>query len=257
MRFLLALTFFFNPRHNRTDASTPLPTFSSTPSPGLHPPNYRLRHALPVLRLACRVLPRVVLSSAVLLTAGHWCYISSTAYDAADDAPLLLNITDDTLHRVFPDYNPGLSSTEVLPIRAYAAMGDACVEDWIVHHRWSAECQRADLSAGLTIDGVWSWVNGSDPAQVASRRAYKPGTPLKMDANHRYSEHNELLYSMRSFLKSVGPSVLARLHIMAGSYPLGNASVGPGTAMVGQIPAWLSKEAATRTDEGPIILHHG
>lgn len=198
---------------------------------------------------------RLVVAAVFLLTAGHWIHISSSSGSSTSDDPSLFLITDDKHHRVFEDHNPGMSSTEVVPIRAYDAMSDACIEDWVVHHRWSPECQGTDLSPGLEIDGVWAWVNGSDPAQVASRRAFKPGTPLKIDADHRYADHNELLYSMRSFLKSVGPDVLKRLHILASAYPLGNAN--NSTEMVGQIPGWLSKEASMRTDQGPIILHHG
>lgn len=79
----------------------------------------------------------------------------------APDASRLFIVSDDKYHRVFEDTNPGQASSEVLPIRAYDAMSDECVEEWVVHHVWGAACKKADLSDGLKLDGVWAWVNGS------------------------------------------------------------------------------------------------
>lgn len=85
-------------------------------------------------------------------------------------------------------------------------------------------------------------VNGSDVMQVAARQLYRPGSPLNMDSSHRYGDHNELLYSMRSFRSSLKkgkeiwvkngnkdkrPSIgkgsdfgLEKMHILASAYPL-------------------------------------
>ncbi|EIN05841.1 hypothetical protein PUNSTDRAFT_74083 [Punctularia strigosozonata HHB-11173 SS5] len=216
-----------------------------------------------LVRILVHLSPfRLVVLAVFLLTAGHWYSISSSSSSASPSTSptneeLATLIADDKWHKVFEDQSPGQGDTRVLPMRVYDRMSDACVKEWVITHRWGAACRGTDLSEGYAVDGVWAWVNGSDPAQVASRRAYKPtGTPLKIDADHRYADHNELLYSMRSFLASVGPSVLQRLHILASAYPLDEQKVGDGTKMVGQIPAWLSKPASVRTDEGPIILHH-
>lgn len=90
---------------------------------------------------------------------------------------------------------------------------------------------------------------------MASRQAYRPATKLNMDAAHRYADHNELLYSMRSALTSLGPNVLSKMHIMASAYPIGKATLGAGSRMIGQIPAWMKKEATLTTEE-KVVLHH-
>lgn len=131
-------------------------------------------------------------------------------------------------------------------------MSAECVEQWVVHNQWGSACVGTDLSEGLTVDGVWAWVNGSDPVQIASRQQYRPDDAMKMDATHRYTEHNELLYSMRAALASLGKSTMKRMHILASAYPLANAS---DAEFAGQVPAWLEKEEAL-TGSGRVVLHH-
>lgn len=70
-------------------------------------------------------------------------------------------ITDDKLHRVFDDSNPGVADRSVRPVRAYDAFSDACIEEWVIQHRWGPSCTGTDLSQGTKLDGVWAWVNGS------------------------------------------------------------------------------------------------
>ncbi len=68
-----------------------------------------------------------------------------------------------SVHRLFRDRSPGVASREVMPIRAYDALSDECIEEWVVHHTWGDACRGTDLSQGLKFDAVWAWVNGSDP----------------------------------------------------------------------------------------------
>ncbi|EPQ31660.1 uncharacterized protein PFL1_00993 [Pseudozyma flocculosa PF-1] len=243
------------PVSDRYSSYLPLPTSSSRGSvssqSGLGPAKQRgyLRTALqhlPPLRIALLLLACFFLGN---LTS-DWFFGPKGDSNGAQ----VYLIGDDKYHRLFADSNPGPASRQAVPIRAYDAFSDACVEEWIVSHTWGPACQGTDLSEGLKIDGVWAWVNGSDPAQMASRNAYRPATALKMDAAHRYADHNELLYSMRSSLASLGSSSLRKMHIMASAYPMGSM-VGAGTKMIGQIPSWLRKDVATSKTE-QVVLHH-
>jgi hypothetical protein len=170
--------------------------------------------------------------------------LSSTIYE--------LQIQEDDTHHTFRSAKPGPTSRNPLSIRAYGSMSDTCVEEWVVHHRWGPACIGTDLSEGLKVDGVWAWVNGSDPLQIISRQRYRPTGNMKLDAAHRYTEHDELLYSMRSALASLGTDVMQRLHILASAYHLPN---GSDDDMVGQVPAWLNKEEALSSNGG-VVLHH-
>jgi hypothetical protein len=161
-------------------------------------------------------------------------------------------LQEDDTHHIFRSPDRGLASRNPLTIKAYDSMSNECVEEWIAHHQWGSKCTGSDLSEGLKVDGVWAWVNGSDPQQTAARQRYNPSTPTKMDAAHRYAEHNELLYSMRSALTYLGNQTMQRLHILANSYrhPNGSADV-----MTGQVPSWLEKDDAL-TGKGRVVLHH-
>lgn len=172
-----------------------------------------------------------------------------------------------SVHQLFRDESPGVASREVMPIRAYDALSDQCIEEWVVHHRWSNACRATDLSDGLTFDAVWAWVNGSDPAQILARHAYRPASPINVDAAHRYADHNELLYSMRSLYKSFGPDAIGKMHIMASAYPLPHqtvqqlasqshgGNVGSDMAfMAGQVPYWLN--TSSLSNPAKIEVHH-
>jgi hypothetical protein len=247
--------------------------------------------------LAHLSLFRLVVLAVFLLTAGHWYAISSSSSGApsstaADDpAP---DIADDKWHRVFADASPGAASADVLPFRVYDRMSDACVREWVIAHRWGPACRGTDLSEGLVVDGVWAWVNGSyvvsfapldalNEASTAIQRRYSRGehtSPLPRRSKSTPTTATRTTTSCctrcalssplsgRTSCKGV-PSILfahtapcdtdarVRQHIMASAYPLGNETVGNGTRMSGQIPAWLSKPASLRTDDGAILLHHG
>ncbi|KAH0404395.1 hypothetical protein KCU89_g1170, partial [Aureobasidium melanogenum] len=159
---------------------------------------------------------------------------------------------EDQTHHVFLNTARGPTDRHPLSIRAYDSMSDSCAEKWVVHHQWGHECAGTDLSEGLKVDGVWAWVNGSDPTQIQTRRQYKPTEAMRMDAAHRFSEHNELLYSIRSALSSLGSESMQRLHILASAYPHPNGSIN---VMTGQVPNWLDKEEAL-TSKSRIVLHY-
>jgi hypothetical protein len=162
------------------------------------------------------------------------------------------SVQEDETHHNFQNIDHGPTSRDPLGIKAYSSMSDECVEEWVAHHQWGSACTGTDLSEGLKVDGVWAWVNGSDPLQIAARQLYKPDTGMNMDAAHRYVEHNELLYSMRSALTSLGSETMQKLHILASAYSHTNGSVD---VMTGQVPAWLQKDK-TLTGKSAVVLHH-
>lgn len=185
---------------------------------------------------------------------------SSQTFFSSSNAP---QTAATSVHYPFRDKSPGVASRDVLPIRAYDALSDACIEEWVVHHRWGDVCRDTDLREGLKVDAVWAWVNGSDPAQVLARNAYRPSSPINVDATHRYADHNELLYSMRSAYQSFGSKAIGKMHIMASAYPLPEEAVNklvPGGVaarlVVGQVPYWLNTSAAIGTDEAKVELHY-
>ncbi|KAF2165854.1 hypothetical protein M409DRAFT_66840 [Zasmidium cellare ATCC 36951] len=155
-------------------------------------------------------------------------------------------------HHAFQSTPASVASRTAMRIRAYDAMSNACAEEWVVYGQWGSACVGTNLSEGLKIDGVWAWVNGSDPVQVASRQQFRPDSPMKMDAAHRYADHNELLYSMRSAVASLGSNVMSRMHILASAYWVQNQSHGD---MAGQVPAWLDKDQALM-GTGDVTLQH-
>lgn len=189
-----------------------------------------------------------------------WTYAVLKYYTGRQSSPLVptdddlndLRITEDATHHIFRNPKPKATSRNALNIRAYDSMTDACVEEWVVHHEWGSSCIGTDLSEGLKVDGVWAWVNGSDPLQIASRQRYRPSGKMKMDATHRYQEHDELLFSMRSAVESLGTKAMQRLHILASAYHTPN---GNEHQMAGQVPAWLDKEQAFGGD-ARVRLHH-
>ncbi|THY01187.1 hypothetical protein D6D03_05982 [Aureobasidium pullulans] len=186
----------------------------------------------------------------VLLIRKYYFVAEPHPYTSLDERPP--QIQEDDTHHIFRNIDRGPTSRTPLFIRAYNSMSDECVEEWVAQHQWGPACTGTDLSAGLSIDGVWAWVNGSDPLQIATRQRYKPDKAMKMDAAHRYVEHNELLYSMRSALTSLGGDTMRRLHILASAYPHSN---GSDEVMAGQIPYWLENHKAL-TNKTRIVLHH-
>nr|CDI52333.1 conserved hypothetical protein [Melanopsichium pennsylvanicum 4] len=170
-----------------------------------------------------------------------------------------------TVHRLFPDPRAKIASRQVSPIRAYDLLSDACIEEWVVQHVWGPACNDTDLSSELKFDAVWAWVNGSDPAQILARNDYRPSSPINVDAAHRYADHNELLYSMRSVWKNFGgqDGTVSKMHIMASAYPLPKQTVkelrrseGEDTAIwAGQVPFWLNASSLDGKDS-KVDLHH-
>ena len=195
----------------------------------------------------------------ILYTATYCASLRTRVYVTSHQTPINsqaaqpVEIHEDTTHRVFKTAPSQPWSPESLRIKAYDAMSDECVEQWVVNHQWGPACTGTDLSEGLKVDGVWAWVNGSDPAQRVSRERYRPSTGMHIDAAHRYTERNELLFSMRSALSSLGNNTMQRLHVLASAYHMPNDSMS--VSMVGQVPAWLDKDEALSMD-GRVVLHH-
>ena len=87
---------------------------------------------------------------------------------------------EDETHHIFRSARPSLTRRDPMGIRAYDSMSDDCVEQWVVFNDWGSACIGTDLSDGLRLDGVWTWVNGSDPLQIAARQYYRPSSKMKM-----------------------------------------------------------------------------
>ncbi|KZT52281.1 hypothetical protein CALCODRAFT_558137 [Calocera cornea HHB12733] len=109
----------------------------------------------------------------------------------------------------------------------------------------------------LPADLLWTWVNGTDPLQLAASRAAAlaaGNTPAKSTAqaaSKQYRENGELLYSVRSALASVGPWARAA-HIVVADYNLtecvqpswrddnGTVHLLPAPeTRIAQLPQWL------------------
>lgn len=181
----------------------------------------------------------------------HYLVAKPRTYTQSNESHLQVQVQEDETHHTFQSIERGPTSGIPLGIKAYDSMSDECVEEWVAYHQWGSACTGTDISEGLKIDGVWAWVNGTDPLQIAARQRYKPDKAMKMDAAHRYVEHNELLYSMRSALASLGNQAMQKLHILASAYRNTNGSA----EMTGQVPAWLEKDKAL-TGESAVVLHH-
>lgn len=110
-----------------------------------------------------------------------------------------------------------------------------------------------DLSAQNTIDGLWFWVNGSDPRHHAARNFYSPdpyrtnvaepraerggtlaarslarrGTAGASGSNseNRFREHDELRYSLRSAKAALGDALRTSHLITTDFWPSGKPEV--------------------------------
>ncbi|KAI5195540.1 hypothetical protein E4T39_08167 [Aureobasidium subglaciale] len=214
------------------------------------------------LALTLQWFPRrkmIMLKVAIISTSVFlWLLLYPGYHTDAEPLPYTLNdgpgyqAHEDETHHIFRSTDQSPMSRHPFSIKAYDAMSNDCAEQWIAHHQWGPACTGTDLSDGLRVDGVWAWVNGSDPAQIAARQQHKPNKNMHMDAAHRFTEHNELLYSMRSAVASLGPETMQRTHILASAYHGFNGSLDD---MAGQVPFWLNKEEALN-GKGRVVLHH-
>ncbi|TIA89768.1 hypothetical protein E3P99_01893 [Wallemia hederae] len=145
----------------------------------------------------------------------------------------LFIVGEDESHQVFSSANPPTSAARVVrPIKFQQSLPDACVEEWISSGEWGEQCRGVDVESYSTVDPVFPWVNGSDPVQISALQAF---SSEKVDSQHRYQEHDELRYALRSIEKSVGHSV-GRYHILASSY-----DSPQGGTQIAQHPSWLKK----------------
>ncbi|PSR92032.1 hypothetical protein BD289DRAFT_196145 [Coniella lustricola] len=76
-----------------------------------------------------------------------------------------------------------------------------------------------DLSKHDHIDGLWSWVNGSDTRHAAAKAFFSedPGRPKlfsESDTAARYRDNDELRYSLRSATAALG-KYLRTIHVMS------------------------------------------
>ncbi|KAJ7034915.1 hypothetical protein C8F04DRAFT_1100487 [Mycena alexandri] len=94
-----------------------------------------------------------------------------------------------------------VANKTVRPIRAHAAIPDACLDKWISTGLWQHPCT-SDVArdhASNRIDLVYMWVNGSDPVHQAQRTSHLVGVGSSSPpAAARFREHDELRYSLRA-----------------------------------------------------------
>lgn len=105
------------------------------------------------------IIARVLLLLAICLTLFHYVKFHSSSTSVQTLATP--SIIDDKFHHLFPYKNPDPARRDVVPIRAYDAFNDECIERWVIQGVWDDTCRNIDLKPGLKIDGVWAWVNGT------------------------------------------------------------------------------------------------
>ncbi|TIA89636.1 hypothetical protein E3P81_02884 [Wallemia ichthyophaga] len=153
----------------------------------------------------------------------------------------LIVVGQDESHEVFSSSNPPNSASRaVRPIKFHQALPDLCVDEWIGAGIWGEHCKDVDIKKFSTIDPVFPWVNGSDPVQISALQAF---SDQKVDSQHRYQEHDELRYALRSIERSVGQNV-GQYHILASSY-----DSPEGGNQIAQHPFWLN-------DHEKVEMHH-
>ncbi|WP_304452117.1 stealth family protein [Nocardiopsis sp. YSL2] len=105
-----------------------------------------------------------------------------------------------------------------------------------VHPTYEPFSHRRADEVGFPIDAVYTWVDGDDPEHAAKRARYREGrSGLASHAANasRYTDHDELKYSLRS-LRMYAPFV-RHVYVVTD----------------GQTPAWLDTEA-----EGVTVVDH-
>ncbi|PWN43530.1 hypothetical protein IE81DRAFT_346522 [Ceraceosorus guamensis] len=105
----------------------------------------------------------------------------------------------------------------------------SCLSRWVANGEL---CAGLDLSSFGRIDGIWTWVNGSDTRHVLQRNATvaelmrdeswaAANKPIleSINDNGRFREHNELLYSIRSAFKHLGTGI-GKVHLLTTDFLL-------------------------------------
>ncbi|KAF3769366.1 hypothetical protein M406DRAFT_75846 [Cryphonectria parasitica EP155] len=107
-----------------------------------------------------------------------------------------------------------------------------------------------DLGEHDHIDGLWSWVNGSDPRHAAARRFFSddPSTPKlfsESDTAARFRDNDELRYSLRSATAGLG-GYLRTIHLMSTDFwPSGLPSYQEHTEQLQRLSEGINVTANT------------
>ncbi|KAF9112685.1 Xanthine phosphoribosyltransferase 1 [Mortierella sp. AM989] len=135
------------------------------------------------------------------------------------------------------------------------------MDDWIAHKKFDTELI-GDLSKYITMDLIYTWVNGSEPELHEMKEHYKSLSPLfqvlknltkgisesnvegpfnknKDQSKNRFRDMNELQYSARSVAYYGVPGLFRKVHILA-TEVIDRIS----GKKHGQIPRWLDQEKA-------------
>lgn len=193
------------------------------------------------------------------------------------------------------------------PTLSETLLPTACADLWVSKGKLSPDCAlqisqaaRSHDPASLRIDVLWTWVRGSDPILDASRRyavanakersrwanndnVTVPFTPNRLrgparniprpgSALRHFRDHDELRFSMRAAVKSLGSERIRMLQLLTADVPLLNASELSAlqasdfaevdalfpTRRLGQTPSWLDPISADRSSHHPAVLvrHH-
>ncbi|KAF7981941.1 hypothetical protein HWV62_30723 [Athelia sp. TMB] len=143
-----------------------------------------------------------------------------------------------------------------------------CLDAWVAHGvlcpALLAPAYPASFADALKLRVVHTWVNGSSPAlgrvkeDLYAATHPKPGTAKVYtrpgDARRHFTDHGELVHSLRSVVASLSPHHLARFTLITTDLPVTAFADSPeelegvgewdgeGGVRMGQVPVWLDLE---------------
>ncbi|KAJ7187677.1 hypothetical protein GGX14DRAFT_610573 [Mycena pura] len=167
---------------------------------------------------------------------------------------------------VAPTAAQARADPRVRPVRAHAALSDACVDRWVSTGSWGDPCARAMVSEAR-IDLVYIWVNGSCVRAPFLSGWF--GLTLRRDALHqqarktllaemgyrtkdaRFREHDELRFSLRAARNATAawpPG--STWHIVTADVPDPELHRAPGSRVVEYTSALARRDVdSVATDE--------
>ncbi|KAJ7638322.1 hypothetical protein FB45DRAFT_399046 [Roridomyces roridus] len=122
-----------------------------------------------------------------------------------------------------------------------------CIDEWI------ARGQACKSGSNNKMDVLWTWVNGSEPILVDTRRQLEASKPKGVrpavfvgSRSTHFRTHDEMLYSMRSVLTALPTHLVGQYILLSADV----AAEDTEELRLGSVPTWLNVDSAVR------ILHH-
>ncbi|KAF7325942.1 hypothetical protein MKEN_00445100 [Mycena kentingensis (nom. inval.)] len=138
--------------------------------------------------------------------------------------PTAAHVGSTTYHPFLaPTAAQALADPRIQPIRAQAALSDACLDRWVSSGQWGEPCMRAMVNESR-IDLVYVWVNGSDVLHQQARKALLEKTHYRTK-EARFREHDELRFSLRAARAATQTWPNSTWHIITADVP--DPSPGP------------------------------